>query len=296
MSARDGHLRIGELSRRVGVTPELLRAWERRYGLLQPTRSAGGFRLYSSADEARVRSMQRHLGTGLSAAQAARAALEQADGPETAVAEDPLESAAALQEALERYDESAANGVLDRSLATFSTEAVLVDIVMPVLRSLGDRWAAGDVTIAQEHFASNVLRGRLLGVARGWGRGTGPLALLACPPGEQHDLPLVLFGIALREAGWRIVFLGADTPISTIERTAEAIRPAAVIFAATVPDLLQAVESELVALAALAPVLIGGSAADADLAERVGAVLLEGDPATAAATLASRIPRQVARP
>ena len=68
-------LRIGALSRRVGVSPELLRAWEQRYGLLQPSRSAGGFRLYSTADEARVRAMQRHLGTGLPAAEAARLAL-----------------------------------------------------------------------------------------------------------------------------------------------------------------------------------------------------------------------------
>ena len=226
MNARDGQLRIGELSRRVGVTPELLRAWERRYGLMQPTRSAGGFRLYSDADEVRVRRMTSHLEAGLSAAQAARAALEQSDGAEVASAASPGESAAALQEALERYDEHGAHGVLDRSLATFSTEAVLVDIVTPVLHSLGERWAAGQLTVAQEHFASSVLRGRLLGLARGWGRGTGPLAVLACPPGEQHDLPLLLFGLPLREVGWRILFLGGETPIPTVERAVVCCSPA----------------------------------------------------------------------
>ena len=71
------HLRIGALSRRVGVSPELLRAWEQRYGLLRPLRSRGGFRLYSPADEERVRSMQRHLDAGVSAAEAARLALAQ---------------------------------------------------------------------------------------------------------------------------------------------------------------------------------------------------------------------------
>ena len=71
----DSHLRIGALSRRVGVSPELLRAWEQRYGLLEPVRSDGGFRLYSAADEQRVRSMQRHLEAGVSAAQAAQLAL-----------------------------------------------------------------------------------------------------------------------------------------------------------------------------------------------------------------------------
>ena len=281
MDARDGQLRIGELSRRVGVTPELLRAWERRYGLMQPVRSAGGFRLYSEADEARVRRMASHLEAGLSAAQAARAALEQSDSAEVHSAASPAESAAALEEALASYDEQGAHGVFDRSLATFSTDAVLVDIVMPVLRSLGERWAAGQLTIAQEHFATNVLRGRLLGVARGWGRGAGPIALLACPPGEQHDLPLLLFGIPLREAGWRIVFLGAETPISTVER--------AVVFSAARAEPLRAVEQELTALANRVTVAIGGQGADAALAERAEAVLLDGDPVEAAASFAERI-------
>ena len=289
MNARDGHLRIGELSRRVGVTPELLRAWERRYGLMQPIRSAGGFRLYSEADEARVRRMASHLEAGLSAAQAARAALQQSDSTEVASAASPAESAAALEEALASYDEQGAHGVLDRSLATFSTEAVLVDIVMPALHSLGERWAAGQLNIAQEHFASSVVRGRLLGLARGWGRGTGPLAVLACPPGEQHDLPLLLFGIPLREAGWRIVFLGGETPISTVERAVAVVAPRAVVLSAARPEPLRAVEQELAALATRVTVAIGGQGADAALAERVGAVLLDGDPVEAANSLAERI-------
>jgi DNA-binding transcriptional MerR regulator len=289
MTKTDGHLRIGELGRRLGVSPELLRAWERRYGLLEPTRSPGGFRLYSDADEMRVREMQRHLQQGLSAAEAARAALEVATPPEQIATTNLADTAAELQGALEHYDESTANAVLDGTLATFSTETVLRDIVMPVLRTLGDRWEAGELTVAQEHFASNLLRGRLLGVARGWGRGSGSVALLACAPGEMHDLPLVLFGIALRAAGWRIVFLGADTPIATIERAADTIAAAAVVFATTVPDPLLAVETEVADLATRVPVAIGGRAADRALAERIGAFLLEGDPALAAATLASRI-------
>src|SRR6476659_3136196 len=102
------HLRIGALSKRVGVSPELLRAWERRYGLLQPSRSAGGFRLYSGADEARIQSMQRYLEAGLSAAEAARLAVAGADSG----AVDPgvgkarfTESVAELEAALGRFDE-----------------------------------------------------------------------------------------------------------------------------------------------------------------------------------------------
>lgn len=290
MDQEPGHLRIGELSRRVGVSPELLRAWERRYALLQPSRSVGDFRLYSDADEQRVRAMQRHLESGLSAAQAARAAraeeITSTPGAGQPAASGLSESRSQLLAALESYDEGAAHALFDGLLAVFGTGTVLADVVLPVLRSLGERWVAGELTIAQEHFASNMLRGRLLGLARGWGRGSGPLALLACPPGERHDLPLLLFGIALRETGWRIAFLGADTPIATIADAADSLGANAVILTAVTPERLSAVETEITALTKHTPVALGGAGADPALATRAGAVLLQGDPVAAAAGFA----------
>jgi MerR family transcriptional regulator, light-induced transcriptional regulator len=289
MEAIPGRLRIGELSRRVGVSPELLRAWERRYGLLQPSRSAGGFRLYSEADEERVGAMQVNLARGLSAAEAARSALElsarQAADSAEAPPPDLSEARMRLQSALEGFDETEAHAQFDRLLATYGADSILVEVILPVLRAMGDGWVAGRVTIAQEHFASNVLRGRLLGLARGWGRGVGPLAVLACPPGEQHDLSLLMFGIALREAGWRISFLGVDTPIATIETAAAALGASIVVLSAVAPGPIRAVEAEVAELARRTTVALGGPAADPALAERVGAVLLQGDPVAAASGL-----------
>src|SRR6185437_1464794 len=126
----DGLLRIGELSRRVGVSDHVLRAWERRYGLLKPVRSAGGFRLYSEADEGRVRRMQAHLAGGLSAAEAARAALGEdgaaAAGGSASVAverhEGLADRAGALALALDELDEPAAQAVFDRLLSDFTVE------------------------------------------------------------------------------------------------------------------------------------------------------------------------------
>jgi MerR family transcriptional regulator, light-induced transcriptional regulator len=147
-------LRIGELSRRLGVSDHVLRAWESRYGLLQPVRSPGGFRLYSGADEARIRRMQAYLADGLSAAEAARAAL--ADGPSThpgqpagpAAGSEPF---AGLRRALDAFDETAAQVVLDRLMAELSLPAVLRDIVLPYLADLGERWQRGTASIAAEH-------------------------------------------------------------------------------------------------------------------------------------------------
>src|SRR4029453_5883093 len=114
---------------------------------------------------------------------------------------------------LNRLKEQAANPALDRLFAPYTVEMVLREVVLPYLHRLGERWASGEVSVAQEHFASNLLRGRLLGVAPGWGQGRGPAAVLACVPGEHHELGLLAFGVALRRRGWRITYLGTDSPI-----------------------------------------------------------------------------------
>ncbi len=214
---RLGHLRIGELSRRTGASVDLLRAWEKRYGLLDPDRSEGGFRLYSDDDVARVRAMQAHLVDGLAAAEAARRALENG-GPEAGGGDLVAQFRRELADALGSFAEGRANAVLDRLLGALSLDAVLVEVVLPYLHELGEAWGRGEASVAQEHFASNVIRGRLFGLARGWGEGAGPHALLACAPLEQHDLALIAFGLALRNRGWRITYLGQDTPLSALER------------------------------------------------------------------------------
>jgi DNA-binding transcriptional MerR regulator len=281
-------LRIGELSRRVGVSGHVLRAWEARYGLLQPVRSEGGFRLYSEADEARIRRMQAHLAGGLSAAEAARAALSDeaaATWPDRAGSSaEPitLELAAALREALDSYDEPGAQAVIDRLLANLSLPTVLRDVVLPYLGELGDRWAAGTASVAQEHFASIVLRGRLAGLARGWGGGSGPLALLACPPGELHDLALMAFGLILNRGGWRIHYLGPSTPIEDLMRSVEQTHYDRVVLAATTSATLTPHRARLKKLAAAAPLVLAGEGATESFAAAVGAQLLRDDPVTEA--------------
>jgi DNA-binding transcriptional MerR regulator len=305
-------LRIGELARRVAVNQELLRAWERRYGLLKPVRSPGGFRLYSRADEQRVRRMQAHLARGLAAAEAARAALdEETDRPVTTVsvpsaaAGEPTPAGASarpaaplsgtdrgltgpagqLRHALDELDEPAAQAVLDHLFADFTVETTLREVVMPYLRDLGDRWANGAIGVATEHFASNLLRARLAGLTRGWGQGRGPCAVLACPPGELHDLPLLIFGVVLHRNGWRVVYLGADTPLADLRHTVEEKRPDVVILAAVAAERFQQSLPDLATLARTAPLRLAGAGATTGLADTVGATVLTGDPVTAAQRL-----------
>jgi MerR family transcriptional regulator, light-induced transcriptional regulator len=280
----EGHVRIGELSRRSGIRPELLRAWEQRYGLLRPLRSEGGFRLYSPQDERRIAVMRSHLDRGLSAAEAARLTLDEERRPETPVLE---RSADELRAALDAFDETAAQSALDRLLSAFSVEVVLREVVLPYLRELGERWERGDVSVAQEHFASQLLRGRLLGLARGWDRGAGPRALLSCMPGEQHDLGLIAFGLSLRDRGWRIVFLGPDTPLDTLSDAATTLEPDAVVLAATTRAHFERGDVALRRLAATLPVWAAGPGAMADFADATGVRLLGPDPIAAAEHVAA---------
>ncbi len=286
-----GALRIGELSRRSGVSPELLRAWERRYGLLQPTRSAGGLRLYSPHDLERVQAMQRHLDEGFAAAEAAALATQtpRHDGHRIVGNEARDELAVALAS----FDDGDAHAAFDGLLARLSIDALLREVIVPYLRELGEGWERGEVSIAQEHFASALLRGRLLGLARGWGRGIGPVAVLACAPGEQHDLGLLSFGLALRARGWRIVYLGTDTPIASVADAAQSCTPAAVVVSAIDARAFGRHADELRQLAAETRLCLGGAGAarariDADVLQLTGDPVDEAEQLTQLARAGAR--------
>jgi len=141
--ASDALLRIGELSRRSGVSPELLRAWERRYDLLRPTRSPGGLRLYTAHDLERVEAMRRHLAAGLAAAEAAALAGRAETG---AADESPSPDAARVElgAALAAFDEAAAHVVVDALLARIPLE--------PAVRTGGD---AGAPITSTQHPSSD---------------------------------------------------------------------------------------------------------------------------------------------
>jgi DNA-binding transcriptional MerR regulator len=288
-------LRIGELSRRVGVSTDVLRAWERRYGILRPARSRAGQRLYTAADEARVREMLRWIDAGYAPAVAARLAeapprparapapvAGRAPPPAPGPPSDLAALAGALRDALHGLDEAGAEAVLDRLLAGFALDTVLRDVVLPFLADLGEQWARGVVTVGQEHFATAVIAGRLHALARGWDAGVGPRAVLACPSDERHELGLLCFALALRGRGWRVWYLGADTPAAAIESVAAELDADLVVLGAVRAEPLVGAADELAPLADARRLYVGGRGASAALAARIGAEPLPQDPIAAA--------------
>ena len=318
-------VRIGELSRRVGVSTGTLRAWERRYSLLNPHRTESGYRLYTAEDEAMIRELTRLRDKGMATAEAARLARENphlkgetGHGTVTAGPAAPSQAGAhvagraahseegagasapaplripvdtdrvdRLAATLEAFDERGANAILDEAIAELSLRALLEGVVLPILREVGDRWERSETSTAQEHFASSLIRGRLLGLGHGWCTEGGPLAMLACPSGERHDLGLVSFGLLLRESGWRIAFFGQDTPMTTLADTAGNLSPDAIVVSAVDSRRLRDSGAELAAIAARWKLYVGGSGASPRFANRIGATHLEGEPSYGVTVLAA---------
>lgn len=275
-------VRIGELSRRVGVGAETLRAWERRYGVLRPRRTRGGYRVYDRVDEARAQRMRELIEGGLAASEAANAVSTQST-------EAAVESGAPdLLGALVRYDSAAAHAELDRVLAARSLDSALRDVVLPTLHEVGDGWARGELSVAQEHFATELVTGRLRGLARDWDDGLGPRAVLACPSGERHDLGLLCCGLALHRRGWRVTYLGPDTPAEALESTIGLVDPAQVVIGAVQPGPLHAAAEGLARVAGRVRVAVGGAGAAANVVADAGARHLPSDPVSAAAELSVR--------
>ena len=285
----EGLLRIGELSRRTGLTPDVIRAWERRYDLLHPERTDGNYRLYSSNDLSRLRLMQHYVGTGLPAAQAAglvhrvqTAALDANPGVPSG---DVRKALQVLHASLESYDGAAASRVLERLLGVFSPGAVLRDVLLPYLRDLGVRWERGEASVAEEHFASSFIEGWMLSLARSWGHSGRRNAVLACPPGERHTLGLVAFGLALSDLGWKVTYLGGDTPVDALDQAAGAVDADVVVLASALPAAFASAADDLRALARKHPLAVGGGGIADNRSAWLASRRLPEDPIVAAHAL-----------
>jgi DNA-binding transcriptional MerR regulator len=281
-------VRIGELGRRIGVAPATLRAWEQRYGIPRPARSRAGQRLYGPDQERRLRRMLALMAEGFSPQVAARMALQERAEPQPARTVAAVDGPAGeLRGALDALDERAAHAALDRLLAAYALDTVIDRVVLPLLAEVGDRWATGELSVGQEHFASALLAGRLRGLGHALDLGGGPRALLACPPGERHELGLLCFAVALRARGWRVTYLGADTPIDAMRDAARLAEPDLLVVAATMPAVLPACADGLAALAAERPLALGGRGVAPAIAARAGARLLPDEVLRAADDLAA---------
>jgi MerR family transcriptional regulator, light-induced transcriptional regulator len=229
--------------RETGLTPATLRAWERRYGLIKPQRSAGGHRLYTQNEIDILKWLVARQADGLSISHAVALWRSQEIMPvdSTPMALTTGNVPASRLDTLEQlcrswvkgcldFNESAADWSLSQALAMASPEVVCTEILQKGLAELGDGWYSGRVSIHQEHFASGLAVRRLNALFAAAPAPTRPYRILAaCPPGETHDLALLMAAIILRWKGLDLVYLGANVPLERLDSTLHSTTPHLVV-------------------------------------------------------------------
>ncbi len=280
-----------------GINPVTLRAWERRYGLLNPQRTPKGHRLYTRQDIDLIREAIVLLKTGIPISQV-RNHLGRHDEPQPSTALSSMQEqtdtwkqyAERMLQAVERFDETALDTTYNEVLALYPVDLVTLNLIQPLLKQLGLQWDKRPGGIAEEHFFSTYLRNRLGARFQHLStRRHKPRIVAACAPGEQHEIGLLLFCLITAAYGYSILILGADTPLDQIAHAASVGRCDAIVLSVTTsppPDVLDSQLKKLVNKAGI-PVMVGGRASSK--AEKIigeaGAITLGEDMHSAAERL-----------
>ncbi len=267
-------LNIAAISRRTGVAPDTLRKWESRYGVLRPTRTAGGQRRYDEADVQRVEWLRDRIAEGWRIGEAARML-----DAETSALDDPVELLDALTVAIRDVDLPSVTATLDQAFAVLPLEQALTEVVTPALSWTGEAWHRGELSIAQEHAISAKVRAHLTRLVADARADVHGVAVLACGPGEYHDLGLLMLAVALRADGWRVEYLGVDTPADTAIEFAERISATMLCFSTARDASVEALRASLGAQTSesTVPIVIGGAASTPELARELGASYVNGN-------------------
>ena len=281
---------------RTGLTPHVLRAWERRYGVVSPARTEGGQRLYSDLDIERLRLLRRltdgghaigriaslpiaelaRLDEGTGGAEEGAASSDgegsRADEAEQTRAQSVGESIAAVLRATRRLDAVELQAVLEQSAVMLGAPVFIDEVVAPALVRVGHGWAEGSVSVAQEHMATAVFR-RVLG----WlfqvydVRGTAPRLVVATPPTQVHEFGALMVAISAAADGWAVTYLGPDLPaadlVSAVGQTSARAVAVSAVYVPEGADLLAALREMRAALPERVPLLVGGAATSEIAAE-----------------------------
>jgi DNA-binding transcriptional MerR regulator len=257
---------ISVVAEATGVAPVTLRAWERRYGFLRPHRTPKGHRLYSVEHIALIRRVLALLDSGIPVSRVGD--VLDAGRPQSAA--EPGEGGTweqlrqAMVEAVEAFDEVRLDNLYNEALANYPIGRVTEELIIPLLRDMGERWERGHSVVAEEHFFSLYIRNKL---GSRWHHGEAPVGGLrvvgACLPGEQHEYGLLFFALVARARGLDPVLLGGDMPLSELPKVVSRTRARGIVLSSTVTPGWQVVERDVRQLVAAVsvPVLVGGRGA-----------------------------------
>ncbi len=265
-------LSVGAVVRLTGLSEHVLRAWERRYGAVVPTRTPGGTRRYSEADVRRLRLLRDAVSAGnriSDVAELDEAALERLrdGGVITPQRPQPVQGLAETLQALANFDADRAREIISLQLAALGPAAFARSFVPPLMREIGDAWERDSLCIASEHLGSALIRASLESALRaGASTAEGPTIVFATPSDEQHELGLLVAAVIAQTAGARPLYLGANLPLDEIVLAADRAGASAVaISVVTLPETTaQALVRDLRArLSSDVDIWVGGGGATA---------------------------------
>jgi DNA-binding transcriptional MerR regulator/methylmalonyl-CoA mutase cobalamin-binding subunit len=304
---------IKEASARSGVGAPLIRAWERRYGVVEPIRTPSGYRLYDDATINVLVTMRGLTEAGWTASEAARAisageipvevantdapasapAIQRAGAP-SATAEHRARTIARFVAAAQSTSPVDTEAALDAIFAAGSFEAVVDDLLLPAMAALGDAWVAGTLGVAAEHAASAAVGRRLAAVYQAAGVPARPSVLVGLPPGARHELGTLAFAAALRRRGVGVLYLGGDVTVEGWIDVAARTRARAAVVGVVVPSDREGAAAVIAALReqAVSIIAVGGAAAGPDLAPTDGLLVLPGTVVEAAEAIARAVGRR----
>ena len=287
---------IKVVARRTGLSPHVIRAWEKRYKAVTPRRTATNRRVYTSEDIERLILLRRATLAGRSIGQTATIPTEElrqlVDEDELAQSQAPTptprvsarggnETTAQALRAIENLDADALRIALERASINMSKPALVEQVVSPLLERIGDEWREGNLRMASEHLASATLR-TFLGNLNGAFpvMADSPRLLVTTPAGQLHELGALIAATAAATEGWHITYLGPSLPAEEIAAAAQSNKSRAIALSIVLPDDAH-LKNELGRLGQLLPdnvaLLVGGRAAShySDTLREIGAVRLQ---------------------
>ena len=272
---------IGTVSEITGVNAVTLRAWERRYGLIQPERTPKGHRLYSQTDVDKIQDILNELGKGIAISRVAESLQAQPvlEGNQADVWSRYQRS---MIEAISRFDESVLDAVYNEAMSLYPVDIVTRQLLTPLLKQLGERWQSSQGSVAEEHFFSVFMRNKLGARFHHRNmRNTGPCLIAACLPGEHHEFGLLLFALAAHARGYRLILLGADMPLAELPHVIKRTSSHGVVLSGSVQMDSESFKHQLQQLtqASQLPIFVGGKVAEKyhDAITHCGATALPED-------------------
>lgn len=239
--AHEGKYNIKAISNMVGIQPGTLRAWERRYQILNPVRNDSGHRLYTEEDLRKLKWLTEKVSGGFTISQAVSLLETESSTVGTFEEEGEVDSPQKIRDELLTmllsFEEGKAQDLINHAFSLYSVEKVVIDILGSLLVTVGDMWEKGQITSAHEHYTTQVLKTRISMIFYSMpSNGLLPKAIAVCGPNETHEVGLLVFTLFLRRKGFEVIYLGSSIEDKDVELIVKEVDPTFLFMSCTMME------------------------------------------------------------